>query len=614
MLVELYMKLQPFYKIQPQNWHLTNRTVIKIAQEQAYKKVQDDNHVSIEYVRQWLIQELVKSYYYPLEWLNDRIGLEEDDQFNDTIEDSSLVVLNSCNGDPFVVLQIFPLTCSDSKFIQAEKEFEKILTQFNTSRIGCITRGVETKVIRRNSGTNSFEYISDLPEYKPHFGNGIFYTRTNTNADPNDIGKTTHLIPLPKRVKTIFFELHSAIRDIDGFHDDIALDELCKVLYVKIHDENRNFYNKPLFIFQTHGAHNESEVASVIRALYETAYKQDIKSHVENIPDYDRSRGVFKEPINLSDTALSKIVEKLQMYTITNSDNDIKSHVFQQVLGRAIRSGMGQFFTPDEIVQLAVEITSPKPTDLILDPFCGSGHFLSRSIDYVSKQFDSDLVSIFKLHNLHGIEKSPRMVRIAMTDMLLHNDANANIRNADALATPDNFPDILEMNTSAIKSDDLAVFDLILTNPPFGKILGDENRSSLESFHLAQKKKSIPFEIIALERCSQFLKKGGKLAIVLPDGNLANSQTQYFRDWLLANFILKAVVSLPTETFAPYGTTTKTSLCFFQKFKKETDKDFDYDIAFYKLDNIGYDGTGRAIDGSEVSDAIEYLKTTLIWD
>ena len=95
---------------------------------------------------------------------------------------------------------------------------------------------------------------------------------------------------------------------------------------------------------------------------------------------------------------------------------------------------------------------------------------------------------------------------------------------------------------------------------------------------------------------------------------MANSQTQFFRDWLLTKFKLKAVVSLPQETFAPYGTTTKTSLCFLQKFKNEHDKNDDYDIIFYKLDNIGYDSTGRDITGSEISDAIGYLKEHVLWD
>ncbi len=609
------MKLRPFYKVHPHEWILTTNN----SKKQELNELQPDNESAIEYTNQWLIQELNKSYQYPLEWITNRIVRGDNRSvFSDNCT-RDLLFFKSLHGHVFLIFGTLPSNCSDSEFILAEKEFEQIFLAYPTSRLGCITRGVETKVVRRNSGTNTFEYISDLPDFKTSFGKGVSFSRVSTSS--KGLINVNSLTPLPRRIKNLFFEIHSTIRDIDGLHDDNALDEMCKLLYAKIYDENNDFstnLNLGLkYLFQLNENSNESEVAAEIRGLYTSACVYDIQKNASIIPGYERSRGVFKESLNLSDSALSKIVEKLQMYSITESDNDIKSQVFQQVLGRAIRSGMGQFFTPDEIVQLAVEVTSPKPTDLILDPFCGSGHFLSRSIDYVTKHYSSssspDSVHKFKLHNLHGIEKSPRMVRIAITDMLLHNDGHTNIRNTDALATPNNFPDI-QVLTENSSSESLSVFDLILTNPPFGKLIGDETSSSIDSFELAQKRKSVPFEIIALERCYHFLKKGGKLAIVLPDGNLANSQTQYVRDWLLANFILKAVVSLPSETFAPYGTTTKTSLCFFQKFKDLSDTETDYDIAFYKLDNIGYDATGRELAGSEVPDAIAYLCKTIEWD
>lgn len=130
----------------------------------------------------------------------------------------------------------------------------------------------------------------------------------------------------------------------------------------------------------------------------------------------------------------------------------------------------------------------------------------------------------------------------------------------------------------------------------------------------AKKKKSLPLEVLAIERCFQFLKPGGKLAIVLPDGNLANYNVQFVRDWLIDHMMLKGVISLPSETFAPFGTTTKTSLCFFQKFRKPEDRNIDNEISFYYLENIGYDATGRDKPGSEVSDCIEFMTKSLLWE
>lgn len=97
---------------------------------------------------------------------------------------------------------------------------------------------------------------------------------------------------------------------------------------------------------------------------------------------------------------------------------------------------MGQYFTPDPVVDMAVKIAAPQLSDLVLDPFCGSGHFLTRSLDYVlanNANARPDALHEFMFFHLHGIEKSERMARIAMTDMLLHDDGHTNIRNTDAL-------------------------------------------------------------------------------------------------------------------------------------------------------------------------------------
>ena len=131
---------------------------------------------------------------------------------------------------------------------------------------------------------------------------------------------------------------------------------------------------------------------------------------------------------------------------------------------------------------------------------------------------------------------------------------------------------------------------------------------------LGTKKRSLPLEVLAIERCFQFLKPGGKLVIVFPDGNLGNFNVQFVRDWMLDHLMLKGVVSLPGETFAPFGTTTKTSLCFFQKFRTAADKDLDYKAAFFKLENVGYDATGREKQGADLAECIDFMKNNLEWE
>ena len=133
---------------------------------------------------------------------------------------------------------------------------------------------------------------------------------------------------------------------------------------------------------------------------------------------------------------------------------------------------------------------------------------------------DAYILYQFKFFHLHGIEKSDRMVRIAMTDMMLHDDGHTNIRNIDSLLSFENYPDILQLKED--ENTNPAVFDIILTNPPFGSLMTQEVMEMVGRFALGQGKKTLPMEYIGLERCFQFLRPGGKLAIVLPDGLLKN--------------------------------------------------------------------------------------------
>jgi type I restriction enzyme M protein len=425
--------------------------------------------------------------------------------------------------------------------------------------------------------------IIRLKEFEPY--------RTQRNSIKeiqylNSPGKTSaKLCPVPEKFESVFFEAHSHIRDIDGLHADEALDELCKLIYTKLFDEehtNKNTYYK----FQKSIYGNESELATSISALYYEANEYDKRVYSLKIPGYKRSRGVFDHPIKLSSPSLSRVVEEFQKFDFTSTPLDIKGRAFQNVFLPALRSGMGQYFTPAEVIKLIITSISPTYKDLVLDPFCGSGHFLTESLDHVRRLEDRDkIVDDFAYHKLHGIEKSERMVRIAMTDMRLHGDGHANIRCTDALLPFENYYDI-----------EPGSFDLVLTNPPFGSILGKESIATLGSFELANTKNKVPLEILGLERSIQFLKESGKLAIVLPESILVNNSTKYVRDWLSSKVTISAIVSLPIETFSPFGANIKTSILFLKKEKPVKTKH----AMFVVVENVGYDASGRRNDSNDV--------------
>jgi type I restriction enzyme M protein len=608
-----------FELISPDRWLFSNHGDVleakRRAQEWFTKKGSFDGveHVIEEFVRQWALKRLVDAYRYPKEWLGERIIIEEPVKMGST-EKASDISIKNANRRTFLYIETKARGCNEEQFKEAERQLETYLASTHTATIGMVTDGDRVKTLRKKIDPNEFEYIPDLPSYGLETRIRVQLVRELPDESG---GRSTGLSLLDQAYERILFDCHSAARDVDGLHDDEALDEICKVIFTKIYDE-RYTTKQPRgtpFRFQTYGASNASEVASNIRVLYEEARSSDIEIYSKRIPGYERSRGVFKSQIRLSDSALYRIAERLQPFSLIDSKADIKGRAFQKVLGPAIRAGMGQYFTPDPIVELAVGVIQPKADDLILDPFCGSGHFLTKALQYVVQDQGAILtphaLHEFKFFHLHGIEKSDRMVRIAMTDMMLNDDGHTNIRNQDALLSFDNYPDIIALRSDGLQ--DPAVFNIILTNPPFGSIMRQETMQMLGRFDLGHKKKSLPLEILGLERSLQFLKPGGRIAIVLPEHLMKGKNALFVRKWLEGVARVKGIFFFPEEAFTPYGAMVKTCLCIMQRLR-ENERPANTDVTFLcEVENLGYDATGRPKAGSEVDAAIAAFHKEMPW-
>jgi type I restriction enzyme M protein len=614
------MRIKPFYKINPNEWILTSNPDIAFAKKKALENPKLDENDIEEYVRQWVLRELIETYSYPEEWLGERIVVEETVQMA-TMEKQADISIKNERHKTFLFIETKNSGISKPEFDKAEKQLMGYLSSTHTATVGMITDGKVVKCLVKKIDPNDFDYIPDIPSYDQK---GLRNkTKLILEITPEMIrgGRKTGLTPITEKYEDILFKCHSAIRDIDGLHADEALDELSKLIYAKIYDERTTIESKKgtSFRFQIYGAGNTEEIASNIRDLYNEAKEKDLTIYSQRIPGYERSRGVFKQQIRLSSNALVRVVEILQNYSFIDSKGDIKGRAFQKVLGSAIRAGMGQYFTPDEVVKLAVGIIKPTVKDLILDPFCGSGHFLTSSLEFVKQIYDSKEITDYSFHqfkffHLHGIEKSERMVRIAMCDMLLQDDGHSNIRCTDALLSFDNYPDIKALGGE--KNEDPQVFNIVLTNPPFGSLMGGEIGNILGRFELGKGKKSLPLEIMGLERCFQFLKPGGKFAIVLQDGVLTDISHEYVRAWAHQQGELIAVVSLPEHTFTPYGASPKTSLVFFRKYEKGENPEKlknKKPVFFAKLEDIGYDATGRSKGKSEIKKIIDKFNELKGW-
>jgi type I restriction enzyme M protein len=458
------------------------------------------------------------------------------------------------------------------------------------------------EVLRRHYRDNKFETVYGVEYYyKGSAGRELRLFEEVAEYQDSNIAQTPNLIPITNKLENIFFEIHSAMRDIDGLHADTALEELCKLLYLKAYLEEQESI-LPVSRVSTISFGAIEEYASCLRALYREAINYDLRVFRLKIPEYERSRGVFNLPIFLSSSALVKSFQLIEEFSLTRSDMDLKGRAFQKVLSKSVRSGMGQYFTPAQVCQLMVEIAAPTSSELILDPFCGSGHFLTESLSYVRRTVPDHTKEYheFAFGKLHGIEKSDRMTRIAMTDMRLNGDGHSNIRCTDALLDFRNYPDLRPES-----------FDLVLTNPPFGSILGVEAFSSLAEFALAQGRKKVPLEIAGLERSIQFLRPGGRIAIVLPESIFNAESLKYVREWLMSKLAIRIVIDLPNETFAPFGANVRSGILMGRKLRTGEGTTKNHKVCMIKIDNLGYDAAGRETKNPEIAEAIKIAKRFL---
>ena len=430
---------------------------------------------------------------------------------------------------------------------------------------------------------------------------------------------------------------HDHIYVTDGLQKQPAFFELLKVIFCKIYDE-RNFPN-PL-------------------EFYATA--QEKKSNDGRLTVFNRISKIFKavkklypaifdanDEIKLQPRSLAYIIGELQRYSFLSTNIDVKGKAYEELVGANLRGDRGEFFTPRNVQKMTVRMLAPKVTDKILDQSCGTGGFLVIAMNEVIKKLNqqagvteqSDVWMRDALNskiretakaNFFGIDINPDLVKATKMNMVMNNDGSGNVFRQDSLLHPHQWEDdfrkqfagALEIDPKSLRSEkDLAHFDLIATNPPFGSKLPIKDRETLSQYQLAhiwrktesrwweptdQLQGSASPEILFIERCWQFLKPGGRMGIVLPDAILGAPGLIYVRHWIMKHCRIVASIDLHPDTFQPF-TGVKTSILILQKlFIEEINRGLiDYEIFMAQVKSIGYDKRGNPVykrneDGEEI--------------
>ena len=268
---------------------------------------------------------------------------------------------------------------------------------------------------------------------------------------------------------------HDTIRNLRGYDPTLAFDELSKVLFAKMFEEREYAEGR---------RPSNRFTLEAVRAMREQGV-EIIQSLWTETVGSDRYREVFADEqtsseIALPPAAIDKIVEMLEDKSLGLTDMDVKGVAFEEFLSTTYRGGgLGQYFTPREVVNFMVEIIDPSIGDRIIDPSCGSGGFLIRVYDVVGDKIKSAdftdrekerLLGELANQSLVGIDWEQRAARTCKMNMILHGDGHAGVYQANALdleelankvATRRRFyPEAPEIEEGS--------FDVVLTNPPFG--------------------------------------------------------------------------------------------------------------------------------------------------
>lgn len=539
-----------------------------------------------EIVRQLFLLKLMKEYHYP----KDRITVEKEVYFGSTVYEkrADIVVFHKASEEPYIIVEV--------KKPKRKDGVEQLKSYCNAegSPIGVWTNGNQLEIWHRER-PNNFISIPEIPTVDQPLEAVIKQPWTIER-----LTKENRLLTEKKSLRDIIITLEDLVLANSGFD---SFDEVFKLIYAKLYDEwaASNLRNRQGRIqFRIYGE-SPIQLYEKINGLFKEA-KQ-------------KWSGVFGDldKIELSNTHLMTCVSFLQDIKLFNSNLYVIDEAFEYLVTQVAKGEKGQYFTPRYVIDMCVKMLNPNESEYIIDTASGSCGFTVHTIFHIAgQQFTNqklpDNAREFAQNNVFGIDFDPRAVKVAKALNLIAGDGRTNVYRANSLDTKDWGNDVRSalkpflkrFSEDQNKDDDNQEnykyfnFDVILTNPPFAGAIDEKN--ILKNYTLAKKENKVlskvDRDILFIERNLNFLKDGGRMAIILPQGIYNNTTEEYIRDFIMKQARILAVVSLHQNTFKPH-TGTKTSVLFLQKWDSEVCKRRDdYPIFFAVSEKGGKNNSG----------------------
>lgn len=336
-----------------------------------------------------------------------------------------------------------------------------------------------------------------------------------------------------------------------------------------------------------------------------------------------------KEKIDLKPSTIKRVVELLEHYDLFGVDEDLNGKLFETFLSATMRGkALGQFFTPRPVVEFMTKMAKLRADKehigKVLDACCGTAGFLIEAMAQTKQQIEGNpsltdveknaLLNKLKEECLYGIDVGkgpPPIVRIARINMYLHGDGGSKIFFMDSLdkkmtiekgMDPEIVDEITELKEKIF--DEKLKFDVVLTNPPFAMRYSKKDKDQkliLKQYDLAYKpigkdaskkiRSSLRSSVMFIERYYELLKPHGKLLTIMDESVLNTKSNKVFRDYIKDKFIIRAVISLPKNTFVNTGSGVKTSVLYLVKKEQPEEKQPKVFMAISQ--NVGHTDSGK---------------------
>jgi len=427
------------------------------------------------------------------------------------------------------------------------------------------------------------------------------------------------------------------IWDIENKRNDWIFDEFSRFLFIKLNEDykpNGAFTSSRLRSYCRENQHMGSAAAQgFINGLFDSLKAQ----HPEVFTD-------DSEMVQSKSATIEKVVERLERINLRDTQGDVLGRAFEIMLSDTFKGkDLGQFFTPREVVDFMMDLARPAPDapildvesgERFLDACAGSGGFLIKAYEDVCRHTLAEvadggerkrLLERIGQETFHGCEIEEKAARLGKLNMIIHavDSENAQCLHQNYCYNEDYGGLRPEITYTADFGSGVTqrrigqeTIDLVMTNPPFGKSVKDKRilldyrfGYELKTFKTKPSEKraknSQDSEVLFIEHYLRVLNPGGRLLIVLPDGVLSNATAKPVRDYMREHAIIKAVISLPSETFASTGTSIPTNVVYLQK---KRPGDVQGDIFMARADCVGRRANGEPIKENDLPFILEKFR------